>query len=142
MEAKKGIIILSAKGHKNIKASHKSTIELTTNSYLTKRGNCIIGIESSLSASMIPNIIKEYMKNRDAHIEIILESGGYREVIKASGHTKLKLTSKHAMVIRRSAYIDGRTIAIKADKAAIDIDRKLVDFLRRGGKLKVIICVK
>lgn len=142
MEIKKGIIIFSAYGHENISASHKSTFEITKDNYLTKRGNCIIGIKSNISVNMLPTCFRDYIKDKNINIEIKLEAGGFYDIINAKGHDDLKLSSNNSIVIRKSSYIDDRTLAINADKAAIDIDRKLINYLKKRGKLRVIITLK
>ncbi|MGB9674949.1 MAG: DUF371 domain-containing protein, partial [Nanopusillaceae archaeon] len=39
--------VINVKGHKLVKATHKSTLEITKDNFLTERGDCIIGINSS-----------------------------------------------------------------------------------------------
>ena len=40
-------------------------------------------------------------------------------------------SSENEMVIRKSDFLDGRTFAIKADKAACDLNRYLVKYLKK-----------
>ena len=132
-----------AYGHPNIRATHKSTFEITRDRYVTPRGDCIIAVRSEHSASSLPNYIKEAIKNDGVKIVIILESGGVTEVVNAFGSKGLTLKSVDSIVVRKSEYIDERTIAINADKAAKDISRKLIGKLRDpDGKVKIILTVK
>jgi hypothetical protein len=48
----------------------------------------------------------------------------------AEGSPRLVLEHPSSIVIRRSDYVDGRTLAIRANKAARDIDRRIVELLR------------
>jgi len=119
-----------AYGHPNIRATHKSTFEITRDRNVTPRGDCIIAVRSECSASLLPNYIKEAIKDDDVKIIIILESGGITEVVNAYGSKDLILESNDSLVVRKSRFVDERTIAIKADKAAKDINRILVDMLK------------
>ena len=130
--------IIKARGHSLIKATHKSTFEITKDGYLTPRGDCIIGIMASHSVSDLPEELKEHLK-ASGKISIILEVDGKRDEIIAYGHPDLKLTDKRSVVIRKSDYIDDRTLAVRANKAARDINRSLIEKLREGKKLKFII---
>ena len=47
------------------------------------------------------------------------------------------------IVVRRSSYVCGRTLAVKADKAARDLSRRLVEKLRDPNSMvKITITVK
>ncbi|MBU4202226.1 MAG: DUF371 domain-containing protein [Candidatus Altiarchaeota archaeon] len=80
------------------------------------------------------------MKDDDAVLEITIECGGISEILKAKGHHNLTLTHPTDMVVRKSDFICDRTLAIGADKASIDLDRELVEKLKRGSE--VIIKLK
>ena len=45
-------------GHPNISADHKTTLEFTKDKELTKKGNCIVGVNSDFSFSEIKNLLK------------------------------------------------------------------------------------
>ncbi|MEM5832867.1 MAG: DUF371 domain-containing protein, partial [Candidatus Aenigmatarchaeota archaeon] len=51
----------------------------------------------------------------------------------------LKLTNDKSIVIRKSDYIDDRTAAILSTKAAIDIDRRIIEKLKNENKQFKII---
>jgi len=122
--------VFKAYGHVNIKATHKSTFEITKEDFLTERGDCIIGIKSEKACIDLPNELRKLLKNDNTYITIEIEAEGIKDVIHAYGSNKLILTSPKSIVIRKSTYIDERTLAIKADKAAKDIKRELIDKLK------------
>ena len=132
--------VIYAKGHPLIKATHKSTFEITKDNYLTERGDCIIGICATHSVKDLPKEIKERLKKGEK-ILIILECEGEKDTVIAKGHPKLTFKSNNSIVIRKSSYVDDRTLAIYANKAAKDLNRKLIENLRKGKNLKVIIKV-
>lgn len=60
--------------------------------------------------------------------------GGRRDVVTARGDGRLTLSHPSDIVVRRSDYVCDRTLAVGADKAAVDLSRDLVDELRRHGQ--------
>ncbi len=129
------------KGHKNIIAKHRSTLEITKENYLTKKGDCIIGVCSSHSCFDLPEKLKkELKKNRKIKI-IIFTPVGSEEII-AFGNENLLLTNKTSIVIRKSNFIDDRTLCINANKSAKNIDRKIINYLKNGGEGKMIIILE
>ena len=47
-------------GHKNIRATHKSTLEFTFDETLTVKGDCIVGVKANSSLSDMPELMKKY----------------------------------------------------------------------------------
>ena len=119
--------IVDAYGHENIRATHKTTFEITKESTLTKRGDCVIAVGATKGAKDLSSEFKEAMKREGVQITITIEANEIREVVKARGSPQLLFTHPTDMVVRKSNYICGRTIAIKANKAATHISRKLIE---------------
>jgi hypothetical protein len=135
--------IIDAYGHENIRATHKTTLEITKESTLTKRGDCVIAVGATKGAKDLSAEFKEAMKRQDAQITIKIEASGIREVVKARGSTQLLFTHPTDMVVRKSNYICDRTIAIKANKAARDISRKLIQKIQNlDQKIKITLTVE
>ena len=134
-------ITFYAYGHPNIKATHRTTLEITKDDFLTPRGTCIVGIKSEIACFDIPETMKKEMKNSETKIIIVLEVNGIRDEITAYGDERLRLVSRNSMVIRKSTYIDDRTLAVRADKAAKDINREIVKKLTDPNK-RVTISLK
>jgi len=128
-----------AKGHYNVKATHKSTLEITTDNYLTPRGDCIIGINSEVSAKTLPLWLKQGLKSKDSIVVIVVCSGSVCDSLTARGDPRLTLTDDRSLVIRKSTFIDNRTIAVESNKSARDLDRRLIDNLRKGYILDVYV---
>jgi len=118
--------VVNARGHQNIRATHKTTLEVTKETDLTRRGDCIIAIGATKGAADLSPEFKEVAKMEEAQITITIEAGDLEEVVRAKGSPRLLFLHPMDLVIRKSDYVCGRTIAIKADKAAKDLSRKLV----------------
>jgi len=130
-----------AYGHKLIQATHKTTMEITKDDYLTKRGNCIIAVKSQKACSDLNEKLKELIKKDGAKIIIKLSVNGLEEIIEAEGSKMLTLTSNRSIVIRKSDYIDERTLAIRANKSSAELSREFIKKLRSSNS-KVRIEIK
>lgn len=134
---------IRAFGSPLIKATHRSTFEVTRDWHLTERGDCIIAIGADKASRDLSDRFKEAARREGAEITVIVEAGGLREVIRAYGSPNLTFTHPTDIVIRKSNYICGRTVAIRADKAARDLSRDLVERLRRQGEpVRIVLIVR
>jgi hypothetical protein len=73
---------------------------------------------------------KQSLRRCDAKVMILIEAGGIVDTVNALGNPALIMTHPTDLVVRKSSHICNRTLAIKADKAAWDLSRKLVEKLR------------
>lgn len=132
-----------AYGHRNIQATHKSTFEITKETELSKRGDCIIAVSADKALADLSLKFKESLRRENAKITILIEAGEIAEMITAFGSPRLVLMHPTDMVIRKSSYICSRTLAIGANKAAWELSRKLVEKLRNPKqKIKITLTVK
>jgi len=134
--------VIIAYGHDLIQATHKTTFEITRERRLTSRGDCIIAVGADKSVADLSSEFKELARRKDAEITILIECGGKKEAVKAHGDPRLTFTHPRDIVVRKSRYVCSRTLAVKADKAACDISRKLVRELRDPAKkVKITLIV-
>jgi len=133
---------ISAKGHKNIMAKHRTTLMITKDDYLTPRGDCIVAISASKAVKDLSPEIKDALKKENSIMEMIITCNGVQDKIIAHGNPSLMLTHERDIVVRKSNFICPRTLAIKANKAAIDLKRELVSQLKSGEKCQIDIIVK
>jgi len=125
-------------GHKNLLATHKTTLEITKDNFLTKRGDCIIGIKSNKGAKDLSDFTKSFLRSENkVIIRIIVDD--IEERFFAYGSKYLTFLSENSIVIRKSSFVDDRTIAIFSEKAAKDINRLIVEKLISGYKGKLIL---
>jgi len=135
--------IIFAYGHKNIRATHESTLEITKEAELSERGDCIIAVSANKSMTDLSSEFKKNLRKENAKITILIEAGDTVEVVNALGSSRLILTHPTDIVVRKSNYICNRTLAIQADKAACDLSRKLVEKLKNPKqKVKITLTVK
>ena len=136
-------VVFFAHGHPNIRATHKTTFEVTTEKTLSKQGDCIIAINATRAPINLPLEFKEKARKKDALIKISIQTDEAGEKIKAYGDPNLQFTHPTDLVVRKSNYICGRTLAIRANKAAIDFSRKFIEKLKSPSQeVKITIMVK
>ncbi|MDH5734464.1 MAG: DUF371 domain-containing protein [Candidatus Bathyarchaeota archaeon] len=135
--------IILAYGHENIQDTHKSTLEITKEAELSKKGDCIIAVSANKAATDLPPEFKENLRKKNEKMTIVIEAGEVVEVVNAIGSPQLILTHPTDIVVRKSSYVCSRTLAIQADKAALDLSRKLVEKLRNPKqKVKITLTIK
>ena len=96
------IDIIRAYGHPNVKALHKTTLEITKDHYLTPRGDCIIGVKADKAARDLNPMLKKLISKEKSLIYIILACCGVYDVIVAKGSRKLSLGNTRKIIIRKS----------------------------------------
>ena len=134
--------IIFAYGHENIQCTHKSTLEITREAQLSKKGDCIIAVSAEKAVVDLSSEFKEKLREKNARISMLIEAGEVAEVVNAFGDPRLILTHPTDMVVRKSSYVCSRTLAIQADKAAWELSRELVERLRKPKqKVKITLTV-
>ena len=118
-------------GHPNIRPSHRTTLMVTRDPELTLRGDCIVAVAAKKGLRDLDPRVKEAMRNRDARIRLILEADDLTFQVSGGGDPRLTLSHPRDMVTRRSSYVCDRTLMIGADKAANDIEPRLVRMLQK-----------
>jgi hypothetical protein len=134
--------IILARGHRNVQSKHKSTLEITKDDTLSKRGDCIIAVSADKVLADLSPQFKETLRGENSKITILLEAGDITEKVNAYGNPRLILSHPTDMVVRKSSHICSRTLAIKADKAACDLSRELVERLKNREQIKITLTVK
>ena len=116
-------------GHTNILGTHQTTLEVTTENFLTKRGSCIIGINADKSIFMLNNKTKRAIQN-EKQIFIELNAGPHSDMFWGLGNKDLTLDNKISIVFRKSGFISDRTGLILCSKASADLDREMMIYLQ------------
>lgn len=123
---------INAMGHKNILSLHRNTLEITKDDHLTLRGDCIIAVSADRGLKDFSKEFLAALRNEKTRLEIKMICDGVEEKVVAYGHPDLSFTNPHEMVVRKSSFICGRTLAIKADKSARELSREFVSKLKQS----------
>jgi hypothetical protein len=136
-------VIFSARGHENVQSTHRTTFAVTKEGALSKQGDCILAVEATKATADLPVEFKEAAKKEGSRITVTIEADELKEAIHAKGSPQLQFTNQRDLVVRKSNYVCNRTLAIGADKAAIDFSRKLVNKLKNPNQtVKVTLTVE
>lgn len=126
-----------AYGHQNILATHKTTLEFTKDSELTLNGDCIVGVKADFDLNKIRKFIKK-IKNRK--ITITIEAINKKVHEKITAEVNPSFNSNKELVIRKTDFLSERTFAMKANKAAFEMKRELVNALKeKGTEISIIM---
>ena len=125
-----------AYGHPNVLAKHKTTLEFTKDGELSLEGDCIVGVNADFELNKLKEFIK---KSRTNKITITISTN-------KKTHEKINATinpdfnSDKELVIRKTYFISERTFAINADKAAVGLNKHLIESLKEeNSKISVVI---
>ena len=130
---------IKAKGHENVLSLHKSTFEITKDKDLSLSGDCIIGLDIDKSMEDFPEDFKEKLANDDTKVIVELRTPNASDTIEGYGHHDLTLSHPTDIVCRKSTFVCSRTLMIKSNKAAIDLNRDLIKDLANGESMEVNI---
>ena len=135
--------IIFASGHTNIQATHRATFEITKETHSSKKGDCIIAVAADKGLADLSTKFKENLRKDNVKLIILIEVGGLSDQVHAYGSSQLILEHPTDIVVRKSNYICERTLAIRADKAACDLSRKLVEKLKNPEqKVKITLTLR
>lgn len=132
---------IRAKGHSNVTARHRTTFEITKEGQLTPQGDCIIAVSADRGLTDFSEEFRMALKSEDALLEIRMVCCGIEENVISRGHPDLSFTNHEEMVVRKSLFICGRTLAVGADKASCDFNRDFVKKLGEGNPITVELTI-
>jgi hypothetical protein len=121
--------LIQFRGHPEVRATHVRTMELTTEDYLTPTGDCIVGVGADKSVADLSEDFRTGVRG-GGPISFTLVAGAESFNFRGVGDARLELSSRKDLVIRRSGYVCGRTLAVRADAASKDIPRTIIALLR------------
>ena len=122
--------VVEFRGHAMVRSTHPTTIEVTTEEDLTENGDCIIGVGASKGCAGLSGGVKRAIRRPGSKVTLRVLVRGLAFEVRAYGDPRLTLTDPHEMVIRRSDFVSGRTLAVRADASARTMPRDLVRLLR------------
>lgn len=112
-------------GHNNVLSRHKKSIEITRESKLTLKGDCIIGVSSNKGCSNLNQRLRHQLRKESTLVkmEIIVDNMSF--VIFGRGDCRLTISDPEDIVIRKSRFCCPRTLSVSCDKAASDIPHNI-----------------
>ncbi|MGH2639321.1 MAG: DUF371 domain-containing protein [Rhabdochlamydiaceae bacterium] len=121
--------IIYFQGHPNILATHRNTIEVTKVAEISKRADCIVGVNATKACLDLSPALKKYVQDSgNLEFEILVNNSTFK--FSGRGRRELDLSDPRELVLRRSDFISPRTAAISCGAAAIDLPREMVRLLQ------------
>jgi len=115
--------IFHARGHPNLLATHKNTLEFTKDKDLSVNGDCIVGIDADFSLAELKRLAQKHNT-----LKMIITAGKNSDWLTFKANKDF--SSNHELVLRLSEFPSDRTYGFRSTKSAKMIDRKLVDKLK------------
>jgi uncharacterized protein len=135
--------VIQGFGHENVQATHHATIEFTKDNDLSLTGDCILVVSIDRSLADLSEEFKSALKRPKSKLTILVEADGISDEIHALGSPLLVFTHQMEIVLRKSDFVSDRTLAVRADKAAKDLSRELVEKLKNPRqRAKITLTVK
>lgn len=128
------MISFTVKGHPKITAEHRSTLEFTKEDHVSGNGDCILGVSSNHNIGDLNKL--------NGRLIFVINVEGIEDSFEATIPKNHEITDEKELVIRTSSFVSGRTYAIASSKASIDIDRNLIEALKKGREMIVSIYEK
>jgi len=113
----------SATGHQNVRATHKTTLEVTKSKELRPEGDCVIAVNADFDGKQLKHLVHSCDK-----IRITLCAGLLSESFEAISNKRFDADDD--VVIRMGEFDSARTLGIRATKSAAYLRREFVEKLK------------
>lgn len=124
--------IFKCKGNSNILGTHPRTIEFSTKDSTSLEATQVLGVNASFVYSQLKDILS---CNR---IKVILLSQGFEDSFECNVNPLF--ISKESITFRKSNYESDKTFGVDSTKGANEIDKQLVNSLKKdSARLHVIL---
>jgi len=130
-------VTIRCRGHPCVTALHPTTLEVTRDTDLTPRGDCIIGVAADLAARDLPREVRDLLCRNDAAVTARFFCEGDVVTIRGRGSSGMTLAHPTDMVFRKSGFVCDRTVAICTDSAARTLPRDFVAKIAAGKPILV-----
>ena len=129
-------------GHPNVQCLHNRAIEVTMDTNLTLRGDCIIGVGANKACKDLNPKLQNLLKTDNSFVRVSIIAGNLSCDLNGMGSSRLLLLDSRDIVIRKTSFACSRTLCMNCDKSSSDISREMVQMLKdpqTKGILNIII---
>ncbi len=123
-------VLLTCKGHPNIRASHAKTFEVTTDDTITQSGTCIIGVRAEYDEDALFAL--------RGRVKITLKAGDFEDQVLARINPSFR--RGEPLIFRRHEKSQPRSLCIATTKGASGLNRDLINVLQNtDAELQIVI---
>jgi hypothetical protein len=115
-------------------------LEITKAANVTPKGDCIVAVSANKSLYDLDKSLKALIAQPLSNVTLTLEVNEIMDEIKGFGDPRLSLGSHEDIVCRKSSFVSERTLMVNANKAAADIDRRIIQALK-DPKKEVLVTI-
>lgn len=108
-------VVIRARGHSALQATHAKTLEITRDTSVTPRATCVLGVAAEFDAEALGQL--------RGQVELVLRAGGFEARGSAVIYPDHRVQER--IVIRRSEFGDDSTLATRSTLTANDIGSDL-----------------
>lgn len=130
---------IHCRGHENVRSLHKSTFEITRETELSPKGDCIIAVAADKGAADLSPAFRQALATPGVVLTTTLSAGGVVAVVRSAGDACITLTHATDLVWRRSTFVCSRTISVGSDHTAAQLPRELIEQLQKGAMMTVTL---
>ncbi|MDK2850110.1 MAG: uncharacterized protein PWR32_777 [Candidatus Woesearchaeota archaeon] len=117
-------------GHKNILGLHFNTFEFTKDSFVTKKGDCIIGVNSEFDFSNLTQFLDNQKKVKVKGLIVVYLNGQrFEDTFEGLLNKNFDINSRE-LVFRKSDFDSKRTLVVRCNKSAKQLNRRMIDALK------------
>jgi uncharacterized protein len=127
-----------ARGHPAVLSTHPTTLELTKEVGLSKNGDCIVAVGSSMGLRDLPEPMKNALSSGACRASLTLKLDVHHFAVEGLGARGLTFSHPTDIVVRKSGFVSDRTLMVHANRAAVDLPRSFVELLQDPGQ-KVLV---
>ncbi|MBI2102001.1 DUF371 domain-containing protein [Candidatus Woesearchaeota archaeon] len=129
----------NAYGHQNILGNHKTTLEFTRDKEVSLKGDCIIGVNADFDLDKLKEFIKK-SNNKKVTIAILPFQKNKKIKETISAEINPDFNNGRELVIRKTGFISERTFAINSNKAAFELKRDIIGFLKeKKSRIRIVM---
>lgn len=119
-------------GHENMLGTHSKTLEFTKDDFLTKDGDCIVGIKADFSLLKL----KKFLSGK-SKIKMIISCDEVSDEVECD--VNKDFNDSHEIVVRKSEFNSRRTIGFNSNKGANDLKRELIEKMKEKDKKIAVV---
>ncbi len=102
----------------------------------------MIGVGADKAMYNFSEAMKTCLGNDCASVCVTVRVGEMQEIVTGYGSSNLTCSNCQDIVARKSGFTSDRTLMIRADKAAADLDRRLIERLKKSEDIIIIVEVE